>query len=60
MRLGIDIGGTFTDIVYVGDDGEVATRKVLSSPDDYSRSIRESLPGMFEERAVNGGPRCGK
>ncbi len=54
MRLGIDIGGTFTDIVYVGDDGEVATRKVLSSPDDYSRSIRESLPGMFEERAVNG------
>ena len=54
MRLGIDIGGTFTDMVCVGDDGIVTTRKVLSSPDDYSRSIRESLPGMFEESATSG------
>ena len=54
MRLGIDIGGTFTDIVWVGNDGVVTTRKVLSSQDDYSRSIRESLPGMFEERATSG------
>ena len=54
MRLGIDIGGTFTDIVCVDDDGVVTTRKVLSSPDDYSRSIRENLPGLFEERATSG------
>ena len=54
MRIGIDIGGTFTDIVCVDDDGVVSTRKVLSSQDDYSRSIRESLPGMFEERATSG------
>lgn len=54
MHLGIDIGGTFTDIVCVDDDGVVTTRKVLSSPDDYSRSIRESLPGMFEERQTTG------
>jgi len=26
-RIGIDIGGTFTDIVLMGDDGSVLTQK---------------------------------
>lgn len=47
MKIGIDVGGTFTDIVCVGDDGVITTRKVSSTPDDYSRSITETLPGLF-------------
>ncbi|MEO7651913.1 MAG: hydantoinase/oxoprolinase family protein, partial [Bryobacteraceae bacterium] len=47
MRIGIDIGGTFTDIVCVDSAGAVTTRKVPSTADDYSRSIAETLPGMF-------------
>src|SRR5262249_39186854 len=35
VRIGVDIGGTFTDIVALGDDGTVSTRKVSSSADDY-------------------------
>ena len=38
-RIGVDIGGTFTDLVLLGTDGSVATRKVSSTPDDYSRGI---------------------
>ncbi|HCU88540.1 MAG TPA: 5-oxoprolinase [Gammaproteobacteria bacterium] len=32
MRLGIDIGGTFTDFILVTDTGELIIRKVLSTP----------------------------
>jgi N-methylhydantoinase A len=35
---GVDIGGTFTDCVLIGDDGKVAYGKALSSPADSFRS----------------------
>jgi N-methylhydantoinase A/oxoprolinase/acetone carboxylase beta subunit len=38
-RLGVDIGGTFTDLVLLGADGTIVTHKVLSTPDDYGRAI---------------------
>ena len=49
MRIGIDIGGTFTDIVCVTPGGSLLVRKVPSTPDDYSRSVLECLPGLFRE-----------
>ena len=55
MRVGIDIGGTFADIVCIESDGTVTTRKVSSTADDYSRSIAEALPGIFEERGIGPG-----
>jgi N-methylhydantoinase A/oxoprolinase/acetone carboxylase beta subunit len=39
MRLGVDTGGTFTDLV--ADDGRVA--KVPSTPDDPARALRTVL-----------------
>ena len=54
MRIGIDIGGTFTDVVCVEEDGTITVRKFSSSVDDYSRSIVEELPGVFEERNLGG------
>jgi N-methylhydantoinase A len=45
-RLGIDIGGTFTDLVLIGADGSLATHKVLSTPDDYGRAIVEAVREM--------------
>ena len=44
-RVGIDIGGTFTDIVVLGSDETVHAKKVPSTPDDYSRGI---LSGLVE------------
>ena len=38
-RLGIDVGGTFTDLVLVAPDGAALTRKVLSATDDYATAI---------------------
>ncbi|HZQ60289.1 MAG TPA: hydantoinase/oxoprolinase family protein [Casimicrobiaceae bacterium] len=44
-RIGIDIGGTFTDLVFMSSDGRVMRAKVLSTPDDYSEGITDGLAG---------------
>ena len=43
LRIAADIGGTFTDVTLVGEDGVVTTRKILSTPDDYSRAVVEGI-----------------
>ena len=53
-RVGVDIGGTFTDIVFMDDDGRVLTRKVSSSVDDYARAIAEGLSEVFQESGLSG------
>ena len=53
-RIGVDIGGTFTDIVLLAEDGTVATRKVSSSVDDYARAIMEGVASLVAEHAIDG------
>ena len=38
-RLGVDVGGTFTDLVLVSPDGITRTRKVLSTTANYAEAI---------------------
>ena len=49
FRVGVDIGGTFTDIVLLGDGGERYTKKVSSTVDDYARAIVDGLPALLGE-----------
>jgi len=49
FRAGVDIGGTFTDIVLLGDDGSRYTKKVLSTVDNYARAIVEGLAALLAE-----------
>ncbi len=49
LRIGIDIGGTFTDLVAFSVDGRVLTRKVLSTPHDYADGIVAGLASLLEE-----------
>ncbi len=53
-RIGADIGGTFTDLVMSGPDGRTWTKKVLSTPDDYSRAIIEGTVAMLRDAGVPG------
>jgi N-methylhydantoinase A len=43
MRIGIDIGGTFTDVVAIGEDGRMALCKLPSTPGDYGRAIVDGV-----------------
>src|ERR1700712_2305515 len=37
--LGVDIGGTFTDMVHLGDDGSVCSTKVSSTPPHFEKGF---------------------
>lgn len=52
-RLGIDAGGTFTDFVLANRSGEVQLFKVLSTPDDPTKAIRNGLALITEETGVS-------
>jgi N-methylhydantoinase A len=47
FRIGIDIGGTFTDLVAITAQGDVITRKVASTPHDYGHGIIDGLCAML-------------
>jgi N-methylhydantoinase A len=53
-RVGVDIGGTFTDIVLIGSNGAVLTKKIASSVEDYARAIVEGLAEVFSEAGIAG------
>ena len=53
MRLGVDIGGTFTDIVVVRADGAIHTRKIPSTVDDYARGILEGVRDALLDMAAS-------
>ena len=55
FRVGVDIGGTFTDIVLLDDAGRIHTKKVSSSVDDYARAIVDGLGELFRETGLGGG-----
>src|SRR5690625_1305023 len=42
MRLGVDVGGTFTDLVALSE-GRLTTVKVPSTPQDQSRGVHETI-----------------
>jgi N-methylhydantoinase A len=46
MRIAVDIGGTFTDLVAVDDQGQIYRSKSLTTPDDLARGIRDCLNGV--------------
>jgi N-methylhydantoinase A len=54
FRVGVDIGGTFTDIVFLDPEGHVHTKKISSSVDDYARAIVEGLREVFRETGLAG------
>ncbi len=47
LRIGIDIGGTFTDLVAVTADGRIATHKTASTTHDYGEGIVDGLRALL-------------
>ena len=58
-RVGVDIGGTFTDIVLLGSDGTIHTKKISSSVDNYARAIVEGLAEVLRETGIAAGAHRG-
>lgn len=51
-RVGIDIGGTFTDLLLVAEDGSVVIGKTLTTPGDPSLAVEDALRPLFENGTI--------
>ncbi len=53
-RLGVDVGGTFTDFLLMNDaTGETHTAKVPSTPEDSSIGVLNGIARVCEETGIN-------
>src|SRR5437868_873909 len=53
FRIGIDVGGTFTDLVSVDAQGRVALAKVPSTPTDQSLGVMQGLDRLAETLGID-------
>jgi N-methylhydantoinase A len=53
-RLGVDVGGTFTDVILQRADGTAAIRKVLSTPPHYDVAVVGAGAGLASGSTVAG------
>ncbi|CAH0233727.1 hydantoinase/oxoprolinase family protein [Roseomonas sp. CECT 9278] len=53
FRVGVDIGGTFTDIVLLDDSGQLSTRKVSTNDADHAGAIAEGLAAAFAQAGLS-------
>ena len=53
LRLGVDIGGTFTDLAVVDEDsGEQTTYKLSSTPSDYSAAVIDAIKTLSTDHSI--------
>ncbi|RUM98284.1 hydantoinase/oxoprolinase family protein [Pseudaminobacter arsenicus] len=51
--IGVDVGGTFTDLVCVGEAGDVLTAKVPSTPADQGIGVLSGIANLADRAAVS-------
>jgi N-methylhydantoinase A len=56
-RVGIDIGGTFTDLLLIGRDGRSVIGKTLTTPGDPSLAVETALRAALGEGLARAGER---
>jgi N-methylhydantoinase A len=57
-RVGVDVGGTFTDLICVTPSGEVVLDKTPTTLDDQSRGVMNGLGALAERFGVSLGDFC--
>ena len=53
-RIGVDVGGTFTDLILVDEEtGSIVVEKVASTPEDPSRAVVEGIERLCRKADVS-------
>ena len=53
-RIGVDIGGTFTDVALVNEaDGRIGIAKVPTTPGDFGQGVVTALTIALDEHGVS-------
>jgi len=58
-RVGVDVGGTFTDIICITPEGEIILDKTPTTPDDQSEGVVAGLRQMAADVGVDLKTLCG-
>lgn len=58
LRIGVDIGGTFTDLVVIGADGHIVTHKTPSEPADPAAALFRGLDEIAAKLGLNAHTLC--
>ncbi len=54
LKLGVDVGGTFTDVLVLAENSdELTIAKVLSTPDDQSAGVIAGIAAACERRGIS-------
>ncbi|HEX4574471.1 MAG TPA: hydantoinase/oxoprolinase family protein [Gemmatimonadales bacterium] len=53
-RVGVDVGGTFTDLVALAEDGTIGVRKVITTPEDPTQAMFRALDGLSIDVLIHG------
>ena len=51
--LGVDVGGTFTDLVILGDDGSAWVKKVESDPSRFEQAVIAGVKQLLSEAGIS-------
>lgn len=53
MYLGVDIGGTFTDLVLLSEDGSITTTKALTTPGELEKGVLDAIALVADLRKLS-------
>ena len=56
FKIGVDVGGTFTDFLLMDESGNSGIFKILSTPEDPSVAVMKGFADMAESRGLGLGP----
>ena len=52
-RIGIDIGGTFTDVALIEEaTGQIGVAKVPTTPSDFGQGVLDGMQAVLEKYAI--------
>ena len=57
-RLGVDVGGTFTDLLCITPDGDVVVDKTPTTPDDQSTGVMNGVAQLAERFGLSVSELC--
>ncbi len=58
-RLGVDVGGTFTDLLCITPNGDVVVDKTPTTPDDQSSGVMNGVEQLAERFGLSVSELCG-
>jgi N-methylhydantoinase A len=60
VRLGVDVGGTFTDLILVTPGGEIVLEKTPTTLDDQSRGVMDGIELLAGRLGIDIGDLCAR